>query len=131
MKKSEKFILVAIIVFLIFSGIALSGIHVAYTKVFSRADYDEYDITKYLTYDDIDKDRYPREVIQINSGENVLSGYLYGTANNQGLIIISPGHRDANDIKLYEIMYFVDMGWQVLCYDYTGCYNSEGKNMVS
>lgn len=27
-------------------------------------------------------------------------------------------------------MYFVDNGWMVLCYDYTGCYDSEGNSMV-
>lgn len=45
-------------------------------------------------------------------------------------MVISPGHRDPNDVKLYEITYFVEKGWMVLCYDYTGCYNSQGSNMV-
>ena len=31
-----------------------------------------------------------------------------------------------DDIKLYESLSFVDAGWTVLSYDYTGCYNSEG-----
>ncbi|MDF2543864.1 MAG: dipeptidyl aminopeptidase/acylaminoacyl-peptidase-like protein [Herbinix sp.] len=53
-------------------------------------------------------------------------GYLYGLNNTKGLIIVSPGHRDTNDIKLPEITYFVNKGWMVLCYDYTGCYRSEG-----
>ncbi len=43
---------------------------------------------------------------------------------------MSPGHRDPNDVKLYEIMYFVDNGWMVLCYDYIGCYDSEVNSMV-
>lgn len=131
MKYVKIIVFFIIIFFLIFSSTFLFGIHIAYTKVFSRADYNEYDNTKYLTYDEIDKEIYSREVIQISSGENVLSGYLYGTANNKGLIIVSPGHRDANDVKLYEVMYFVDQGWQVLSYDYTGCYNSEGESMIS
>ncbi len=106
------------------------AIVIAHSMVFSRADYDKYDIEHFVTYEDCDKEQYPREELLITSGKNELIGYLYGAESEKGLIIISPGHRDASDIKLYEILYFVDQGWSVLCYDYTGCYESEGKNMV-
>ena len=56
-----------------------------------------------------------------------MSAWLYEKDNSKGLIIVAPGHRDSNDIKLYEIMYFVDASFQVLCFDYTGCYTSEGS----
>lgn len=125
-----KIILLITVIFIVFSLLAFLGIHIAYTKVFSKANYGEYDTNKYLVYSDINKDLYKRETIKINSGKNKLTGYIYGVKNTKGLIIVSPGHRDCNDIKLYEIMYFVDAGWTVLCYDYTGCYNSEGDNMV-
>lgn len=122
--------IIVIFIIVIFNLVGFVGVHVAHNQVFSRADYDEYDSTKYLTYNDIDSTLYPRETLRINSEENVLTGFLYGADSTKGLIVVSPGHRDANDIKLYEIMYFVDEGWMVLCFDYTGCYNSEGKSMV-
>ena len=42
-------------------------------------------------------------------------------------MFISPGNRDVLDIKLPEITYFVDKGWMVLCFDYTGCYASDAS----
>jgi pimeloyl-ACP methyl ester carboxylesterase len=126
---SKKILLIIVVSFLVFSILAFLGIHIAYQKVFSRANYSEYDADKYLVYKDISS-KYPRKTVTLNSGNNKLAGYIYGTGNSKGLIVISPGHRDPNDVKLYEIMYFVDAGWNVLSYDYTGCYNSTGDSMV-
>lgn len=117
-------------IFIIFSVIAFIGISIAYNKVFSRADYNEYNKDYYYTYHDLVKSRYPRIKLSIPSGKNKLTAFVYGQENEQGLIIISPGHRNCNDIYLTNIMYFVDNGWTVLCYDYTGSYNSEGNNLV-
>lgn len=113
----------------ILSIISFLGVGIAHRIVFSRIDYDKYDSEHYILYSDLNKEQYPRKTLQIQSGENVLIGYLYGADNSNGLIIISPGHTDANDIKLYEITYFVDNNWKVLCYDYSGSYNSQGNNM--
>lgn len=118
-----------IFLFVVFSLISVLGIAVAHKAVFSRKDYDKYDSEHYILYSDIDSNQYPRQTLQIQSGTNMLTGYLYGAHNSNGIIVISPGHTDPNDVKLYEITYFVDAGWQVLCYDYTGCYNSQGDSM--
>lgn len=115
---------------ILLSILAILGINISHGQIFSRADYDEYEVDRLLTYSDIDEQAYPRKTLEIISGDNTLAGYLYGAESQKGLIIVSPGHRDPNDVKLYEIMYFVDNGWMVLCYDYTGCYNSEGNSMV-
>lgn len=117
-------------VLILFSVVSVLGIWIAHSIVFGRVDYEQYDSEHYLLYSDLDMAQYPRDTLQIQSGENVLTGYLYGADNTNGLIIISPGHADANDIKLYEITYFVDNNWKVLCYDYTGCYSSQGSNMM-
>lgn len=109
--------------------LAFSGVAIAHMVVFSRADYDKYDSEYFLIYDDIDKDKYPREQIIVQSGENDISAFLYVVDDAKGLIIVAPGHRDANDIKLYEIRYFVDAGYSVVCLDYTGCYTSGGNSM--
>ena len=129
-KKVLKIILGLAITIVLFNVISIIGVHIAYTKVFSRADYDKYNSKYCYKYGEIDTEKYKRRVLSITSGKNKLSAYLYGQDNGKGLIIISPGHRDASDIKLPEITYFVDKGWRVLCYDYTGCYGSEGSNMV-
>lgn len=127
---STKIILWSIVVLIVFSLLASAGIGMAHSIVFRRYDYSSYDNEKYICYSDIAKE-YLREEIEVISGDNILKGYIYGNnnENNNGLIVISPGHTDPNDIKLYEIMYFVDAGWQVLCYDYTGCYTSGGNKM--
>jgi len=134
MRRIEKWvrriIIGLLLITIVFSIIAFIGINVAYNKNFSRADYCEYNTTYYNTYDKIDTNKYKREILSIKSADNTLAGYLYGRENTQGLIIISPGHRDASDIKLPEITYFVDKGWMVLCFDYTGCYASEGSSMI-
>ena len=115
-------IILAVIYFVI-APIVIAVIH---GIVMSKCTYDEYDADKMLVYDDVAAD-YPREKFRVSSGDYNLSAYLYGKDNKKGLIVVSPGHRDANDVKLYEIMYFVDEGYQVICYDYTGCYTSEGN----
>lgn len=128
-KKNKKLLRILSITLAMFCIIALLGITIAHNMVFKRYDYDQYDSEHYLLYSDLDENLYPRETLSIQSNENTLTGFLYGTDNTKGLLVISPGHSDANDIKLYEIMYFVDAGWQVLCYDYTGSYNSQGDNV--
>lgn len=109
--------------------LAFSGVAIAHMVVFSRADYDKYDSEHFLVYEDIDKDKYPREQMIVQSGENDISAFLYVVDAAKGLIVVAPGHRDANDIKLYEIRYFVDAGYSVVCLDYTGCYTSSGNSM--
>lgn len=129
-RKAIKIVIWCASIFVGFSAVALCSIAIAHSIQFRRADYKEYDAETCLLYSDLDENIYPREKIEIPSGQSMLTGYLYNANSTQGIIIISPGHRDPNDIKLYEITYFVDAGWMVLCYDYTGCYNSEGNSMT-
>ncbi len=126
--KRKKLLLICLCIVIVFSIIAFLGIGIAHSVIFGRYDYSSYDNERYIIYSDISNE-YPREEIDVVSGENALKGYIYGSQNDTGLIIISPGHTDTNDIKLYEIMYFVEEGWRVLCYDYTGCYTSSGDSM--
>jgi len=130
-KNKKKFIIsiIIIVVFVLLNLLLFFGILIAHSIVFKRVDYDSYDSKYNLLYSDLNAEQYPREEIKILSGKNLLTAYLYGKNNMNGLVVVSPGHADANDIKLYEIMYFVDNGWQVLCYDYTGSYTSQGQNL--
>ncbi len=118
--------IVSVIAFLLI--VCFIALAIAHSVVFSRADYDRYDSRRLPVYEDY-KGRYPREQVSIRSGGNALAGYIYGLGNGRGLVVVSPGHRDSSDAKLPEITYFADAGWTVLCYDFTGCYNSEGGSM--
>ena len=129
-KRIRIYIKIICAFFVIFSIVAFLGVWIAHKIVFDRVDYEQYDREHYLLYSDLDEKQYPRDILQIQSGKNILTAYLYGANNSNGLIIISPGHTDASDIKLYEITFFVDNNWKVLCYDYTGCYNSQGSSMA-
>jgi hypothetical protein len=84
-----------------FSLICFMGVAIAHMSVFARAEYSVYASDRYLLYEDLDAAWYPRESFHIQSGENQLAAYLYGANSNKGLIIISPGHRNAkNQVNL-------------------------------
>ncbi len=70
---------------------------------------------------------YPRESVSFFSGKNRLQGYVYGTDQNRGIVVVAHGLGGGADSYLAQIMYFVDKGWRVLSYDATGSYESEGK----
>ena len=125
--KIAKLLIAAVCVFLAFCVVCTSVIAVIHSVIMGRYDYDGYLSDRYLIYDDIKED-YPRRNLTFESGENRLGAYLYGAENDKGIIVVAPGHTDANDIKLYEIRSFVDAGYQVVCFDYTGCYTSQGKS---
>ncbi len=122
----KRILILFIITAILYLIITPLTIFIVHSVVMSKCTYKEHDPDKFLIYADV-AEKYPREKFEIASGKNTLSAWLYGKENTKGLIIVAPGHRDSNDIKLYEIMYFVDAGFQVLCFDYTGCYTSEGS----
>lgn len=126
-KAIKRVIKIIIICIVAVSVLIFCGVAIAHMVVFLRADYDEYDSDHNLVYDDIDKDKYPREQVIVQSGRNDISSFFYEVDDAKGLIVVAPGHRDANDIKLYEIRYFIDAGYSVACLDYTGCYTSSGS----
>lgn len=112
-----------------FCMVTLILIHRAHKEQFSRADYKKTSDPNAMTYDDF-ASAYPREIVQIQSGENMLKGFLYRSKTENGLVIISSGHRCSTECYLTDMQYFVDHGWTVFCYDYAGYYNSEGKEMI-
>lgn len=128
--KLKRTIIIIAALLLVFCTVCMTGVSIAYSKVFARCEMSEYNTKYYYTYDEIDKTKYPREKLAIKSGDNTLDAKLYNGSSKKGLIIVSPGHRDYSEIKLPEIMSFVDNGWAVLSFDYTGCYGSTGSSMV-
>lgn len=127
-KRPLKRILISLLVFAVsFSVISFILVKVNFDDVFSRTVLDE--MTAYLRYSDI-KDEYPREMLSFMSGDNKLQGYLYGSENTKGLVVISHGLGGGAENYTAETKRFVDEGYRVFGYDNTGCYNSEGDNCV-
>lgn len=116
-------IVCACLAFCVICPLVLAVIH---SVIMRRYNYTDYQSDRYLVYQDI-ANQYPRKPFSFTSGSNTLSAYLYGEENEKGVIVIAPGHTDSNDIKLYDMRYFVDAGYSVVGFDYTGYYSSEGK----
>lgn len=112
-------VLISVIIFLIVKKI-IDGI-------FARVERPKY--SAYLRFDDVKKE-YPQELIKFPSGKNMLQGYLLGTENTKGLVVVVHGLGGGAEGYLEEILYFVKQGYQVFAYDNTGYHLSEGKNSV-
>lgn len=95
---------------------------------FGRGAYPDFANAAYF-YDDY-KDRYAREGVSFLSGKNRLQGYVYGTENDKGLIVISHGIGGGHENYINTIVWFLDRGWQVFAYDGTGSCESEGDGTV-
>ena len=120
-------VLAAVVV--VFSIVSLVVVQVLFNDTFSRTEPREQGLTAYLRYWDVEE-RYEREEVSFLSGKNRLYGHLYGAGNPGGLVVISHGMGGGEESYLAEALYFVDQGYQVLCYSNTGCWDSEGKTCV-
>lgn len=127
-KNPIKIIIISLLVFIfVFSVLSFIVVKVNFDDIFGRTALD--DFTAFLRYSDI-KDKYPREPLSFMSGENKLQGYLYGSENTKGLVVISHGLGGGAENYTAETKRFVDEGYQVFGYDNTGCCQSEGANCV-
>jgi pimeloyl-ACP methyl ester carboxylesterase len=97
-----------------------------YQENFPRYDRPKY--SGYLQFSDVPD--YAYTVIHFPSGKNSLAGYIFGEENTKGLVVIAAGRGGGGEKYLAETLYFVDHGWRVFSFDYTGSYASEGENMV-
>ena len=119
--------IVLLAVLVIFSVVSLIVVQILFNDIFARTAPSVPGLTSHLLYEDV-ADRYDREPVSFLSGKNRLTGHLYGTENREGLVVISHGLGGGEGSYLSEALYFVDHGYQVLCYSNTGCWDSEGKN---
>ena len=130
MKKRRKTFKMAIFIALClsFTGCAIMAVSV-YSQQFGRIEEpNENDFIFRLRWKDIDQTKYNREEIFFNSGRNRLQGFIYGSSNVNGLIIISGGLGAVADDYLPIIMFFVDNGWRVFSFNNAGVGRSEGKS---
>lgn len=127
-KNPVKIILIILLITVLsFSVVSFIVVKVNFDDIFSRTVLDE--ITANVRYSDIKND-YPRELLSFMSGENKLQGYLYGSENTKGLVVISHGLGGGAENYMIETKRFVDEGYRVFGFDNTGCYSSEGDNCI-
>lgn len=93
-------------------------------KFFGRTEYLE-DPTRVTVYKD-NEHYQAREPVSFLSGDNRLQGFIYGSENNKGLIVVAHGIGAGHESYIDEIIWFVGRDWRVFAYDATGSCESEG-----
>lgn len=123
----KKITVIIASVILLFSLISMIAVKFIYDSQFPRYERHDETISAGLRYSDY-AEEYPRRLFSFQSGDNTLQGYLYGEDNDQGLVVVAHGIGGGADSYLPQILSFVRQGWQVLAYDATGSFDSEGKS---
>lgn len=107
-------------------GSLFSGL-IIHENMFNKVKRPDYSITPGLVnYEEID-DKIDRIEYNFYSNDNKLTGYYYPCDNAKALIVISHGLNDGADSMLSEILFFNQNDYSVFAYDYSGCFDSEGK----
>jgi alpha-beta hydrolase superfamily lysophospholipase len=119
-------LIIVLVSVLVFSAGSLFFIRTLYEENFPRYDKPKY--SGYLQFSDVPG--YARSVVKFPSGKTSLAGYIFGEENTKGLVVIAPGRGEGAEHYLAQMLYFVDQGWRVFSFDYTGSYASEGENSV-
>ena len=123
MKKIGLYLLGIIV---LFSLVSMVVSKIIYDGQFPRYERHDETVSASLRYVDLEAD-YPRQLVDFKSGGNLLKGYIYGSENSLGLVVVAHGLGGGADSYLPQITYFVDHGWRVFAYDATGSFDSEGK----
>ena len=99
-----------------------------YSLVFFRTNgFRQNEFYSFFTLEELERAGYQREEAGFYSGKNKLQGFIFGGANNRGLVIISHGLGSTAESYTSLIMHFVDKGWRVFAFNNTGVAGSEGK----
>ena len=123
-RKTLKIFVSIITLLFVFSLGSMIFAKVFYDGYFQRVDEPKY--TGLLRYEDVSG--YDRTQVNFKSGNNTLTGYIYGENNQKGLVVISHGLGYGADDYLAQTLYFVDNGWRVFAFDNTGTYESQGQS---
>jgi len=123
----------------VYFGVTYFGSQAIYNTTYKAVGKFDYPLAKYGQYDALLEANYEeyrqfmsRRIIKFPSGENTLTGYLYGSQEGvvNGVVVISHGIYSNADSYLAEIKYFLECGWLVFAYNDTGVYPSEGDSLV-
>lgn len=124
----KKKVVLSIVGFLLLFSILSMAISIfIYNGQFPRYERHDTTVTAGLRYEDFEE-QYPRSLVSFQSGPNRLQGYVYGSNQEQGLVVVAHGIGGGADSYLSQITFFVDQGWRVFAYDATGSFDSEGKS---
>jgi alpha-beta hydrolase superfamily lysophospholipase len=120
-------------------GVTYFGSQAIYNTAYKAVGKFDYPLAEYGQYDALLSADYAdyrpfmsRRIIKFPSGENTLTGYLYGSQEGvvNGVVVISHGIYSNADSYLAEIKYFLECGWMVFAFNDTGVYPSEGDSLV-
>lgn len=114
-------------ILVIFSLVSIIFVSVNFYFVFRRFETPTY--SKFWEYEEVEGE-YPRTEMSFYSGKNKLQGYLYGEHNQKGIVVISHGVFSGARGYLAETLFFVNKGYQVFTFDYTGYCNSQGRSSI-
>ena len=127
-ERSAAKIILGVAIFLVFFiVVAFFLVKNLYDKSFARYDRPEPAYSGFIRFSDV-ADKMDITEVQFPSGPNTLAGYIFGSENNKGLVVIAHGLGGGAESYLSDTMYFVEQGWCVFSYDCTGSHASEGKN---
>lgn len=106
------------------------AIILVYNSFFERVDRPDYSVHAGLYDYDKVRDVLPREELSIKSADVDICLFYYEATDPHGLIVLSPGYVAGGDDYIPLIMEFVKGGYSVISLDYTGVYDSGGKNGI-
>lgn len=125
MKKKLKISLLILLVVYVAGSVAAT--HIIYSLLFVRVEPQT--AGPLPLYEEV-KEAYPRREVRFLSGENLLTGWVYGEDNDEALVVVSHGLGSTAESYLSQTLWFVDRGYRVFTYDATGTGASEGEDTV-
>lgn len=129
-KRFFKMVKIVFTAIMVFYGITTTLSIVAYNAFFIRMPTKNPDnVAGNYCYQRV-AHRLPRQELDIPSGGNHLQGYFYPARNSYGTVVVCHGFHNGADDYLPVIEYFVKRSFDVLAYDGTGVYNSDGATLV-
>ena len=131
-KKKSKLKIVLLVIFLILIAAFTAGFCITTKEMnrsFGRGSYGDPDTNITYRYDHYEEN-YPRKEYRFRSGDNVLTGWVYGADNDKGLIVFAHGIGVGHESYLTTLTSLVDKGWRIFAYDATGSCESEGKGTI-
>ena len=115
MRKKGRLLKVMMIV--VISAVVIALINHYMKQYFNRSEQKQY--SEYMRWADYED--FERETVTFPSGDETLTGYIYGMDNAaKGLVVISHGLGEDSEGYIGETKYFVDNGFMVFAYDNTG-----------
>ena len=125
--RTVAIILASVIVLLALNTVALIIVYNSFFVRCERPDYSAY--PGLYCYERIE-DTLSRENISFKSADADISAYYYEANDPKGLVVIAPGYVAGADDYLPLTEAFVNGGYSVFSLDYTGVYDSGGRNGI-